>query len=412
MPVSLTRRAAIAGIVALPAWARSGGSAPVRSEVALLEAIDAALSRGGRYLMTHQRGDGSWRSEKYGAFKDGYSLTPWAVKALMFGTWSGEVGRAVTRGNRFLARLVDASGRVSPGDEGLSYPIYSAAGAAIALTFSPEPEHRRARDALIAFLVDRQLAEKNGWSPGDPSYGGWGYFLGWEGEEFARSLKPPPGRPVPELLSSNLTSTLFAASAIQMAEGDQEVLRKALTFVERCQNFSETAPDRRFDDGGFHFTPANEVQNKASVAGKDRTGRVRYRSYGSMTADGLRALLRLGLERKHPRVKAAEGWLRRHFAPGRVPGNYPQLREVQRGSAYFYYAWSAGHAFRALGEVRLDWARRLAEELLRRQTAEGAWSNPSTDLREDDPLLATAFALGALGNCRLGLMARRARPPT
>ena len=72
------------------------------------------------------------------------------------------------------------------------------------------------------------------------------------------------------------------------------------------------------------------------------------------------------------------------------------------------------HAFRALGvrEVtlanghRVLWAESLAHELIKRQRADGTWANPFTASKEDDPLVATSFAAGALGNCRLILTAR------
>ena len=56
--------------------------------------------------------------------------------------------------------------------------------------------------------------------------------------------------------------------------------------------------------------PGDEAQNKAGrTAGTDRFGHVRMRSYGTMTADGIRRLLRCGLAEDHPRVAAARrGW--------------------------------------------------------------------------------------------------------
>jgi len=50
------------------------------------------------------------------------------------------------------------------------------------------------------------------------------------------------------------------------------------------------------------------------------------------------------------------------------------------------------------GEVR--WAEALAEELLRRQRPDGSFANPASEMREDDPVVATSFALAALGVTR------------
>jgi len=43
----------------------------------------------------------------------------------------------------------------------------------------------------------------------------------------------------------------------------------------------------------------------------------------------------------------------------------------------------------------------LADELLRRQEADGSWVNAAGEVREDDPLVATPLAVGALAGCRL-----------
>jgi hypothetical protein len=108
------------------------------------------------------------------------------------------------------------------------------------------------------------------------------------------------------------------------------------------------------------------------------------------------------------RVVASRRWLEENFSASTNPGTFESVREVDRDATYFYYAWSVAHAFRALGidqivqnGRRLAWAETLARELLRRQTSDGTWSNRFTASKEDDPLVATSFATGALGNCRL-----------
>jgi hypothetical protein len=181
-------------------------------------------------------------------------------------------------------------------------------------------------------------------------------------------------------------------------------------FVTRCQNLAEAGEDDdpAFDDGGFFFTPTDPVRNKAGVAGTDRSGTVRYHSYGSATADGLRALLRCGLSPGDRRVAAARRWLERHFSATTNPGVFEPARADERDATYFYYAWSLAHAYRALGGRMQEgdaretaWAERLARELLRRQRRDGTWSNSFTASKEDDPLVATPLALGALGLCRM-----------
>ena len=47
-----------------------------------------------------------------------------------------------------------------------------------------------------------------------------------------------------------------------------------------------------------------------------------------------------------------------------------------------------------------SWTEALAEELVRRQQPEGFWVNDAVEMREDDPILATSMAAGALAVCR------------
>ena len=126
-----------------------------------------------------------------------------------------------------------------------------------------------------------------------------------------------------------------------------------------------------------------------------------------MTADGLRALLQCGLAPEHPRVVAARRWLERSFSATRHPGEFARDREVLRGATYYYYLWSAAHAFMRLGVTTietddgpLDWAPALAAEVIARQREDGSWTNRFTDAREDDPLIATPWAAAALAIAR------------
>jgi hypothetical protein len=286
----------------------------------------------------------------------------------------------------------------------LSYPVYTAAGAVIVLSHRDHVEHRQARDAWLSFLRERQLTEHLGWQPSDKEYGGWGYS-----HDLPR--KPKPGEPTPPFTESNLSATVFALEALQAAgcAAEDEACRKALTFVQRCQNFSDdpAQSDPAFDDGGFIFIYDDPTRNKAGEAGKDRHGRTRFYSYGSTTADGLRSLLACGLPADHPRVSAARHWLEANFDASTHPGKYPAARESTRRAVYFYYARSIAKAFAGVNVPELNtppasirWAESLADEILKRQNADGSWINDAVFVREDDPVVATSLAAQALSVCR------------
>jgi hypothetical protein len=353
------------------------------------EQIQRALSAAGRFLVERQSADGAWRSNRYGNFKDGDALTPLALFALcQIGTH--ELRSGIATGAGYLAALA------SP--HGLTYPVYSAALAVMALSHPACPLCEEARTSWLTFLRQRQLTEKLGWRPEDKEYGGWGYS-----QDVPTKLS---ANTVP-LVESNLSATAFALDALNAAgcHPDEPVFSRALVFVKCCQNFPDDPDtnDPAFDDGGFFFMENDSIRNKAGVAGVDRSGRLRFHSYGSMTADGLRSLLACGVSRDDPRVTAACQWLGSHWSVTTHPGTWASDRRHVQASISYYWLWVLAMALAAHGPTEIPtpsgpvrWAESLAEELLRRQNPKGNWSNEDVEVREDEPIVATALAVAAL----------------
>jgi squalene-hopene/tetraprenyl-beta-curcumene cyclase len=374
--------------------------------------MDRGLAAAAQYLIDHQDADGAWRSDTYGVFKDGPSLTPLVLETLL-GLPSTEKAEAACRkGAAYLARMVRADGTIDEGPRGLSYPVYTAIFSVRALSRRQMADFRPARDAWLRFLRQRQLTEDLGWQPADKQYGGWGYS-----SQIPR--KPRLGEPIQPLTESNLSATTFAMEALQAAgcSPHDPAFKKALIFVQRCQNFSEevSQADASYDDGGFFFIYDDPVRNKAGSAGKDSHGRDRFSSYGSTTADGVRCLLACGLSLNHPRVQAARTWLENNFCPSFHPGKYGPDREMNRQAVYFYYSLSVAKAFHALGDKeiktgngRLIWAEGLADDLLKRQQPDGTWVNSAVAVREDDPVVATCLATQTLIACRFEILSHAA----
>jgi hypothetical protein len=404
--MALTRRTLMETVLAsalLPVCGK--GEARVDAREELVSRLDKALTSAARYLIKKQSPDGAWLSETYGAFKDGPSLTPLVLNALVFLPQGGEPGKeSLRKGVSYLVGMVGADGKIQAGERGLSFPVLTSASAVRLLALAEKTEeNKRAQAGWMAFLRQYHLDEKLGWKRADPEFGGWGFSL-----QIPR--KSPPGSPKDLSASSNMVASVFALAALMSVAkpADDSTFGELLTFVQRCQNFADdpTKADPRYDDGGFVFTPNNGLLNRGGVAGKDKFGKERYGSYGSMTADGLRALLRCGLPGDHPRVLAARRWLERNFSPKTHPGKFARDREVLRDAVYFYYAWAVAHAFLALGVLdietrtgKVNWAVALSEELLRRQRPDGSWKNRFTDAKEDDPLIATSWAASALAIC-------------
>jgi squalene-hopene/tetraprenyl-beta-curcumene cyclase len=379
--------------VASLALAGCGGPAPAPTP-AEVDRVGRALDSAGRFLTSHQSADGAWRSDVYGNFQKGDALTPLVLEALARIDPGGESFR---KGSDYLARLVPEAGKLDADAVELDYPVYTAAGAVVVLSRPENGRHRRAREAWLAYLRQLQLTEELGWQPTDREYGGWGYAA-------VRPRKPHPGELRPALLESNLSATAAALAALKAAAcpADDPAFARALVFVDRCQNFADVPEqaDADFDDGGFFFIYDDPVRNKAGPAGSDRHGRPRFASYGSTTADGLRALRACGRPADHPRVQAARRWLERHFQPDRQPGRFTPDAEPRRNAVYFYYAAVVADAIQVAlphGRAAVD---SLAEDLLARQRNDGSWLNPVRASREDDPLVATSLAVLALARCR------------
>ena len=388
-----------------------------------LARIDAALASATEYLVESQSEDGAWRSETYGALRAGPALTPYVMSCLFFLPDGGDEARAAfRRGVDFLVSMVDEGGMIQPGPHGLNYSVYTAASASRVIVLEERsPGHLRAQAAWLDLLLQRQLNEALGWQPADQEYGGWGFSLGIP-------RKPGPGVRKGAFCESNLSATIFAIGALRSARIPPEdpAWQAALTFVQRCQNFSEDPSERdpEYDDGGFFFIPGDALQNKAGVAGLDRFGRERYASYGTMTADGLRALLQCGMGPDEPRVVAARRWLERNFTAETNPGDFAEDREVLREATYYYYLWAVTHAFARLQTAQVEtdngtvrWAEAVSDALIPLQRPDGSWVNRFTDAKEDDPLVSTPWAASALANCRHLLRnpdpsTWRTRPPT
>jgi hypothetical protein len=356
-----------------------------------------ARQKGVEYLTAHQAKTGTWHSEVYGVLKDGTGLTPLALNALLAA--SPESKPAIAKAAQYLADLVGKDGDIKAPEYGFDFPLYTSALTVTAFSHPRCPAHPKQRDAWLKYLKDRQLVDALGWEPGDREYGGWGYARGIP-------RKPKPNEIVPPHTESNLSATTFALEALHAAgvSSKDETFARALTFVKRCQNWHESEQDHRFDNGGFFFIYDDPVRNKAGVKGKDQAGRTRYHSYGSATADGLRCLIYCGVPASDQRRQAATRWLGEHFDAARHPGEYEKTRELDRPAVYFYYA--ASFARTPLADDRVDTSEGprsrkhvLAQELIQKQRPDGSWVNPFLLVREDDPIIATCYALLALARC-------------
>ena len=125
----------------------------------------------------------------------------------------------------------------------------------------------------------------------------------------------------------------------------------------------------------------------ANKAGQDGE---RFRSYGTATADGLLGLLATGVAASDSRISRAANWMQEHASATGAPGFSDQAHARWTVGLRFYYAGASADARKRLGLPR-DAA--LIADLMKSQRKDGLWANTEPLVKEDDPLIATPFAL-------------------
>ena len=300
----------------------------------------------GRWLLGQQAADGGWHSRTYGLLRSGQSLTPFILGALPAHGPEWQSGMA------FLAAHINGEGAVGMANPFLpDYPNYATALTVTALA-GQAPKS-------VEHLLSRQFTEADGWLETDAAFGAWG--MGGD------KRKPPQPGHVDLSMTRHVLEALASAGVVS----GHPAMQRARVFLARCQN----------DDGGFHFSTVVREANKAGGT----------RSYGTATADGILSLLAAGGD--HARIDAAKTWLLKHHRPDAAPGFRGEAYRRWPQGLRYYYAASSTQAFRRLGVARdADQDRRLRAE----RRADGSWANPEPLVKEDDPLIATGFALQAL----------------
>jgi len=311
----------------------------------------SARTRGVAYLSKRQNQDGGWTSNTYGLLRSGQSLTPFVLNALL----DAGVPKSDPRLTKALAFLLPHL--TEEGD----YPCYANA-LALRAVVRLQGQHHPEVPRLIAWLRTQQMSPQNGWAEPDPAFGAWG--IGGQ----------PRRAPNSGHVDLSMTRHVLEALSEAGVPPTDEAMRNALVFVRRCRN----------PDGGFFFST---VETGANKAGEDSTG---YLAYGTTTADGLLCLYSTGA----PDTAPSLAWLRQNDHPALPPGFVSAARQRYAEGLRYYYADAAVRAFRAAGLRR---AVPFAAMLEKAQRPDGSWSNPEVLVKEDDPLIATAFAISALG---------------
>lgn len=340
------------------------------------------LGRAIDWLLEVQSDEGGWLSSTYGALRQGAATTSLVLYALTQAPKSlhEKLAKPLEAGFRFLKPGIAETKTIACPDGTFDYPTYAAAQTLTASRRLKGDFLTQEEQSLLAsYLVQAQLDERRDFPPESPHHGGWDLL----GTQLVKGLTS----------ETNVSLAVYALEALAPIDTPEvkECRRKALHWARRTQNLP--------GDGGFAFSG-----NKDSLANKafwlDRE-HMRPRSYGSATCDGLRCLLYAGESPDSESVRAAIAWLEAH-PHAKVVTGFEDVKEETgwpEGLRFYYYAAVAdclhlcSDAFQE--SVRTD----LLESLSKQQRDDGSWQNESARMREDDPLIATAFAATCL--CRI-----------
>jgi squalene-hopene/tetraprenyl-beta-curcumene cyclase len=366
------------------AWL-GGAAIAAALDISVQQESDRALARGLEYLGQQQQQDGSWRKHPgvtglvtLAFLQAPHGLTP-------------DYEQRIGGGLKFILSNVKPDGTIYGGPPLDPYPNYSTSICLMALVSANRPQDAEVIRNARAYLIHSQFDESKDTARDDPNYGGIGY---------GRSQRP------------DLSNTAFALEALHMSEqikalkaGDTELKEpqlhweKALAFLARCQNLpsvNTNASQSVEDLGGFYYAPTAT----RGPAVTNATGRVTFRSYGSMTYAGFKSLLYAKLKKDDSRTQAALGWIRSHWTFKENPGMGEQ--------GHFYYLHAMAKALDAFGEptitdekgVAHDWRKEMTEAILAMQRDGKFWVNQSGRWEESDPVLVTAYSVLALEAAR------------
>lgn len=386
------------------------------SETREIQSSEKPLAAAVAQLLSQQGDDGLWHSEHYGALKQGAAVSSLAVYALSnaidrkdhaIDRQEAKNALAIRACRRAVATLLPESrkrGYIINPDGSPDFPTYCTA--LILLAHEKIDVGLTADDVMMfqAYIRRAQLDERRSFGPESQPYGGWDLMGPTELQGVTSG--------------ANVSIAAFALEALKSdtSEEANRVRSRALQWTRKCQNLSA--------DDGFPFTSDPKSQNNKAGLDKDEsndrneedaeeenaekedTAPGKPVSYGSPTCDGLRCLIATGAGGKKPSdgdssqdkdVKRAISWLVKHPDVSQVPGFEATPESGWAEGLRFYYYSTLSQVLKHLpAEEREKRSSALLAQLKKEQKNDGRFVNASARMREDDPLIATAFAIIAL----------------
>jgi squalene-hopene/tetraprenyl-beta-curcumene cyclase len=356
---------------------------PVATATAETKAVDTskpladrrkeAIARGVAAMYKAQGEDGSW-----GMPKGSVGVTALCVDGLLeAGQTIKEPG--IKKALDFILKAQKDDGGIYD-DEGLK--VYSTSIALMALVRADKAAYTEQIKKATKWLEGTQWGSDESIEKTDLKYGGFGY---------GKSNRP------------DLSNTQFALRSLKEAgvAPDSPIWTRAIVFLSRCQDNSETN-DKAFkgtDNGGAIYSP---VESKSDMITLPDGSKV-MKTYGSMTYALLQSFVFANMKADDPRMKAAVEWIRKHWT-------FEENPEMGQQGLFYSYL-TAAKALSAYSQLTKestitdaarrphDWKAELTEAILKRQKADGMWTNEADRWFEGYAPVPTSYALMALAAC-------------
>jgi squalene-hopene/tetraprenyl-beta-curcumene cyclase len=321
-----------------------------------------SLAKAEAYLRSQQQADGTWENHP--------GITALAATSLL-----RQPGTSRAKQLESVGRTLDGLVKLAKPDGGIydtTIPHYITAVSTMALVAGGRPQDRPVIERARAYLAENLLDEGEGVQKNEFWYGGMGYGATTRAD----------GR------RADIISLEYALRAMKEAElpENNAAWQKAITFLQRAQNNSETNDQTwAANDGGFVYYPGFTYHTDGGT-----------RSYGSATYAGILSYSWANVKKDDDRVQAVAKWIRANYTVDENPG-------MGQKTVYYYYMVFA-KALQALGEPTIvdargrnhNWREELGRKLLSLQHPEGYWVNEVKDEMQDNKVLVTAFTMSAI----------------
>jgi len=339
----------------------------------------AAAKKAAAFLISQQNPDGTFGKAKSAGMPGlvGFSLKALASSPEKFREDNPGIKKAVA----YILSKQNANGSISMPEFGLDN--YNTSVAVIGLAALENPAYKDALEKAKKYILSCQLDEEAGYKKDEHSraFGSFGYGNSKRGD---------------------LSNTGFSLEALKAAglEENSPAWKNAVLFIKRCQDNDETndVPEMKGGDntGGSVYLPGDSEFGTVVT----RSGKKLPKPYGNMTYMAVKGLIYAGVKKEDPALQAAFKWIKNNYSVKENPGG-------SGTQGYFFYVNAFAKAFTAAGvkEVELadgrkaNWAQDLSVHLISLQKPDGSFVNADKRWMEDEPVLATAYALDALNQC-------------